>query len=66
LRDGIIASSKAAVGQVLTSVEHYHGARGIFARTWMTSTSVQIVLAVLTLYLLFMFQNEGRSARTVD
>jgi hypothetical protein len=38
--------------QLLIAVEHYHGRRGIFARTWMTSSSVLVVLVLLALYLL--------------
>lgn len=51
-RDGIIAAGKGVVGRILLTMEHYHGRRGIFARTWTTSSSVLIVLVFLALYLL--------------
>ena len=51
-RDGAIRAGKQAVLQLLIAVEHYHGRRGIFARTWMTSSSVLVVLVLLALYLL--------------
>ena len=51
-RDRIITTGKKAVSSILVVVEHYHGRRGIFARTWTTSSSVLIVLVFLALYLL--------------
>jgi multicomponent Na+:H+ antiporter subunit D len=51
-RDRIITTGKKAVSSILVVVERYHGRRGIFARTWTTSSSVLIVLVFLALYLL--------------
>ena len=51
-RDHIITTGKKAVSSILVVVERYHGRRGIFARTWTTSSSVLIVLVFLALYLL--------------
>ena len=55
LRDGAIASGKAAVGQLLLVVERYHGPKGVLARTWLTGSSALMVTIFLAVYLFLYF-----------
>ncbi len=51
-RDHFIQRGKDAVGLLLHIVSKYHGTTGIFAKTWLTSSSVLVITVFLALYLL--------------
>jgi multicomponent Na+:H+ antiporter subunit D len=53
LRDAFFAQAKGRVAAFLELVHQYHGPQGIFARTWLTSSSTLVVLVFLALYLAF-------------
>lgn len=50
--NSLLAGGKGAVGRFVRLVERSHGAGGILARTWATSTAVLSVMVLLFLYLL--------------
>ena len=54
-RDHFIQRGKDAVGLLLQIVDEYHGTGGIFAKTWLTSSSVLVIAVFLALYLLIYF-----------
>ena len=56
LRDGFINGGKRLIFALVEQVRQHHGPTGIFARTWLTSSSVLVVIIFLALYLLLYFQ----------
>jgi multicomponent Na+:H+ antiporter subunit D len=56
LRDGFINGGKRLAFALVEQVRQHHGPTGIFARTWLTSSSVLVVIIFLALYLLLYFQ----------
>ncbi len=53
LRDGLVVTGKSIVAGLVQSVARHHGQNGLFSRTWMTSSSVLLVLIFLGLYVVF-------------
>ncbi len=53
LRDGLVITGKSIVAGLVQSVARHHGQNGLFSRTWMTSSSVLLVLIFLGLYVVF-------------
>ncbi len=53
LRDGLVITGKSIVAGLVQSVARHHAQNGLFSRTWMTSSSVLLVLIFLGLYVVF-------------
>lgn len=56
LRDECINGGKRLIFALVEQVRQHHGPTGIFARTWLSSSSVLVVIISLALYLLLYFQ----------
>ncbi len=52
-RDTLLDLAKSRVAAFIEIAYRYHGPRGLFARTWLTSSSVLLTLTFLSLYLWF-------------
>ncbi|MEE2658015.1 MAG: Na(+)/H(+) antiporter subunit D [Candidatus Latescibacterota bacterium] len=51
-RDATIGVGKQFVSNLIASLKVYHGPGGLFSRPWLTSSSILVVLAFLTLFLI--------------
>jgi multicomponent Na+:H+ antiporter subunit D len=56
IRDAFIDSAKSAVAGVIARVKVHYGPGGVFARTWMTGSTVMLVVFFLLGYLLLYFR----------
>ena len=55
IRDGFIGWGKRQALALVTQMRQYHGPTGVFARTWLTSSSVLVVTIFLAVYLFLYF-----------
>jgi multicomponent Na+:H+ antiporter subunit D len=55
IRDGFIGWGKRQAYAAVEQMRQYHGPTGVFARTWLTSSSVLVVTIFLVVYLFLYF-----------
>jgi multicomponent Na+:H+ antiporter subunit D len=55
-RDDFIAGGKRLAANCIGYAKSYHGPTGVFARTWLTSTGVLLIVTLLSAYLLFVYR----------
>ena len=56
-RDAFIAGGKRAAAQCVAYAHSHHGPAGVFGRTWLTSSAVLVIVALLSVYLLFAYRS---------
>jgi multicomponent Na+:H+ antiporter subunit D len=56
VRDAVIDSGKQVVAQCIGYARVHHGPGGVFARTWLTSSAVLLIVTMLAAYLLFAYR----------
>lgn len=55
IRDQLFTAGKRLLDHFLGAIQQLHGPGGILSRTWLTNNSVQIILLLLSIYLLYYF-----------
>lgn len=55
IRNQIFTAGKQLLDHFISVIQRLHGPEGILSRTWLTNRSVQVILVLLSVYLLFYF-----------